>query len=331
MIIIPSNRASPRFLPAPGSSFWAVEWPRIKIWVGQATRFPYLQEWAEGVRVTAWVQPDGTVGIFGASRLDDDFEYQYRFPNIKNHPWVKRVYDVVPPKSAVDAFIVVPGFSRKTAELARATNNFQVWVMGMPYYKGESLMWESPGDGVRIAKSLGFDTLHVRHMKDYPQFRAMSIRERTDALQREAIDCGVDGWMLKADQGGSRMYLVKPVVSVFGIVTDWEYSVGSSRIASIEVSMKAGPHKWKPVLNVTKFPPRMVDLITEMDRLDILQNRRVEIRAESINPDGLLIAPSFHRFAGKVTTEMMEISTFVSKYKATPKESKWKNRRLKDV
>lgn len=325
-MIRPISQAVPQFRPLPGLSNWAIEWPRIKLWAGQALGMSsVIQEWATGIRVTAWVQPSGRIAVLG-DKVDDDFEYTYRFPHFVNHPWYKMIQDRIPPKSAVEGILMVPGFSRRVAAEARKSgNDFQIWSVGLPYYDGNSLLWESPTAGLSKLSSLEFPTMFAIPVKRMVQFQRLStVADRRNYLEKEALEMGIEGWVLKHDQGGSRAYLVKPFVSVFGKVVEWTYSSGGY-IRSIVVSMD----RFK--LEVTKFPPDMPQLLAEMDNINVLRGRKVEVRAERIEPDGTLINPKFHRFAGKATREMMSVANFVTKFKVKPKVSKWKSRLLKDI
>lgn len=329
VISVPPSIAPVRFLPAPGSSYWAVQWPRIKLWVGQTYSFTSIQEWVCGLRITAWRQPNGRIGIFG-DRLEDDYELQYRFPKVKDHEWTQRLYDQLPNKSAVDAYLIVPGLSRHDAMKARKTGQFEVWTMGIPYYRGKSLLWEQPIDGVKIANKLGLDTLFLTTPDEHPQLNNLGMRGKIDYLQREAINQGVEGWLLKNNQGGSRFYVIKPTVSIFGRITGWDLNPGSTTsVASIAVSMVDSRGRWKPVITVRNFPRRIPPLLSEMLSIGILKDRRVEIRAERIDYDGTLVNPIFHRFAGRVTDEMFELANFVSKFKVPPVAKKW-NKYLKE-
>ena len=318
----PPSTAPGRFLPAPNSSYWAIQWPRIIRWNGQSHLFNCLQEWICGIRLTAWKQPDGKLAVLGEN-LEDDYEYQYRFPAMRKLPWIERLRDTLPKRSAVDGFLSVTGFSRQIAASARKTGDVEIWTMGVPYYRGESLLWESPIDGVKIAKSMGLDTLFVRPASRYRQLTELNVRGTIDFLQREALDEGIEGWMLKADQGGSRFYTIRPVVSIFGKIHSVSIDPKTDEVSSIVVSMRNEKKQWKPMVRVNAFPARIPHILAEVHRLGYLDSMRVEIRANSIDESGNLDSPKFHRFAGKATDQMMELARFVSTFRVKPK---WKDR-----
>lgn len=221
----------------PNHPHWLHARPKADTWNGQAG-FNVLQQKADGYRVTAFKQKDGSIKIYGR---DDrpDLEFTSRFPRLEKEPWFLRLLDL-PALSSVDGELLVPNGKATDVPTALrdASKPLRFGAFAVPYLRGNDTGGETLDWARKQCEKLGIGFLEFNYQErdDLPKDLAAARKQLLDAATRWKCE----GWVLK----GTRHYLdrwfkLKHVRTADCIVTGWEPGEGKYKgmLGSLTVSV----------------------------------------------------------------------------------------------
>jgi len=261
---------------------WVTERLKPKNWNG--TRVRNKQHKMNGHRLTIWKQKDGR--LVGWERtIRDDREITLLRPDIVKYDWWKAL-EQIPPMSCVDgeAYTEFGNAGSAAHAIAECLPTLEFMPFAVPWWKSENKF-----DAALERVDIGLHT--YTGLKLAPFFKLME-HDTEELLIKDAIDLGIEGWVLK-EANYLSWWKVKPTYPIDAIITGLKWAEQGKYLGAVG-SLLCSIYIKGELVEIACVSGMDDKTRWDLDKKDI--GRVIEVEYQELGNGNRLIHPRFSQW-----------------------------------